>query len=231
MFLLFCFFMISRKKLLSPDVLLQPNMTWLHYTKQNWLTWVRSPQQHPTGTRWHPKRGKGDFNTGALASLHFSAENLTKSRFFSHCNLCWMFRQWSARHPRWRLCVDGSGSGARTPDNPAPFSGNRTPALRSAQGTRHKVWFGHSHWHRGSRKTIVQAGCRSHVLEYVTFTHITGEMFVTALPTTFTWRETQPRWTALPPCSPFSPHPQSPCLRWPHLTLWRAYSEECLHCS
>ena len=63
------------------------------------------------------------------------------------------------------------------------------------------------------------------------FTHKTCEMFVTALPTTFTWRETQPRWTELPPYSPFSPHPQSPCLRWPHLTLWRAYSEECHHCS
>ena len=67
------------------------------------------------------------------------------------------------------------------------------------------------------------------ICHYVT--HKTDLMFVTALPTTFTWRETQPRWTALLPCSPFSPHPQCPYLRWRHLTLWRAYSEECLHCS
>ena len=94
MFLLFCFFMISRKKLLSPDVLLQPNMTWLHYTKQNWLTWVRSPQQHPLG--------QGDTQ---------NVEKVTSTRGHS---LHYIFQRKIWQNPAFFhtvTCVECSGSG------------------------------------------------------------------------------------------------------------------------
>ena len=84
-------------------------------------------------------------HTGARVSFIFSLANFVKIPLFFTRKLVFNVPAVSARHPIWRLSVDGLAASEAWP-GPAPFSGNR----REPQGTRDRVWFGYITTHSES---------------------------------------------------------------------------------